>query len=432
MKDYKLLRMHPTAGQCMLIIGVSVSISSQFCVTIWAEGFRLSMAAVLYPVLLMLLMRSSHRPTTGLVTGLCIITIRTILDLMSGLPLAHALWMEYPGAVFYVTYECILCVLIPDRRSAGYVQTGVAFCVCDIFSNCLNLVLSGRELAWLDSKNFLALVTIGILRGGLAVLILWLGSVYHQLLQRQEHERRYQRLFIMTAELKNELYFLKKDSEGIEGVMARAYQLYEQLGELDVPEETRTLALSIAREVHEIKKDNLRIIRGIEGEVADVYDREEMHISDLFCILEDSTRRLLGEQRAEIRLECFWEDNIKIIEHYRVLSIIKNLVTNAVEAIQSEKGYGVVRVEEEVKNGRLVLTISDNGPGITPRAMNNLFKVGFTTKYNLNTGSVGRGVGLSAVQFIVEELKGDIKVDSTPGKGARFTVELPLESIQGD
>lgn len=432
MKESKLLRMHPTPGQCMLIIAIVVSVASQFCITIWAEGFRLSTAAVLYPILLMLLMRSSHRPSTGIVTGLCVIASRTVIDLFAGLPLGHALLTEYPGGVFYIAYECLLCLMIRDRRSANHGQIAFTFCTCDICSNSLNLILSGGGMATLDEKTFLAIVTIGLIRGGVATLILWLGHFYHRLLQRQEHERRYQRLFLMTAELKNELYFLKKDSEGIEGVMAHAYQLYEQLGELNVPEETRALALSIAREVHEIKKDNLRIIRGIEGEVADVYDREEIHISDLFLILEDSTRRLLGEQRANIRLDCFYEDNIKIIEHYRVLSIIKNLVTNAVEAIQSADGHGVVRVEEVLKNGRLVLTVSDNGPGISPRAMKNLFKVGFTTKYNMDTGNVGRGVGLPAVQFIVEELKGNIKVDSAPGKGARFTVELPLEAIQGD
>ena len=236
----------------------------------------------------------------------------------------------------------------------------------------------------------------------------------------------------MTAELKNELYFLKKDSEDIEGVMTSAYRLYERLGELGVPEEEQSLALSIAREVHEIKKDNLRIIRGIEGEVADVYDQEEMRISDLFRILEDSTRRILGEQRANIRLDCWYEDNIKTTEHYRVLSILKNLVTNAVEAIQSDTGRGSVRVEEYLKHGMLVLKVSDDGPGISRRAMPNLFKVGFSTKFDPDTGNINRGVGLPAVQFIVDELEGSIHVDSLPGQGAQFTVKLPLRTIQGD
>ena len=50
-----------------------------------------------------------------------------------------------------------------------------------------------------------------------------------------------------------------------------------------------------------MKKDNLRIIRGIEGEVEEVYDQEQMEFQDLMHILENSTRRMLGENRTSIR-----------------------------------------------------------------------------------------------------------------------------------
>ena len=64
--------------------------------------------------------------------------------------------------------------------------------------------------------------------------------------------------------------------------------------------------------------------------------------------------------------------------------------------------------------------------------MPNLFKVGFSTKFDPDTGNINRGVGLPAVQFIVDELEGSIQVDSQPGQGAQFTVKLPLRTIQGD
>lgn len=428
----KPLRVYLTPFQRMLIIAISVTATSQLYLAVWAEGFRVSAAAILYPVLLMSLMRSRRQPDTGVVTGIFVMLARTIFDLAAGIELSQALLLEYPGGIFYFCYDCLLCLMIHDRRSVSYTQVGFALCTCDICANALNLILSGGTSSLSESNTLLPLLGLGLFRGCVAALILRFGHYYHQLLQHQEHERRYQRLFIMTAELKNELYFLKKDSEDIEGVMARAYQLYERLGELGVPEEEQALALSIAREVHEIKKDNLRIIRGIEGEVADVYDQEEMHISDLFRILEDSTRRLLGEQRSCVRLICRCEDDVKIIEHYRLLSVIKNLVTNAVEAIQSDRRQGTVVLTEYLKNGDLFLRVADNGPGLTPRAKNNLFKVGYSTKFDPNTGNISRGVGLPAVQFIVEELQGDIQVESTPGKGTTFTVRLPLETIQGD
>ena len=430
-KDYKLLRLRFTTAERRIFIGLLVASTSQLYLAAFADGFRVSAAAIFYPVLIMALMRDSTRPDTGVVTALCVMALRVTLDLISGFSFGQSLASDYPGGIYYLIYDLLLCIMIRDRRSVTYKHMCITFCTADICSNTLILLLSGQRLVLATPSTLTSLIILGTARGCAATALLWLGHFYYQLLQRQEHERRYQRLFIMTAELKNELYFLKKDSEDIEGVMTRAYRLYEQLGDLDVPEEVRTLALSIAREVHEIKKDNLRIIRGIEGEVADVYDQEEMRISDLFQILEDSTRRLLGKERVNIRLECHCEDNIKIIEHYRLLSVIKNLVTNAVEAIQSANGRGVVRVDEFVSQGKLTLKISDNGPGISPRSMNNLFKVGYSTKFDPNTGNISRGVGLPAVKFIVEELNGQLLVDSIPGKGAQFIVTLPLSSIQG-
>lgn len=55
----------------------------------------------------------------------------------------------------------------------------------------------------------------------LAAGVLWGIRRSRRLLLVEEHERRYQRLFLMTANLKNELYFLKKDSGEHEGIMTR-------------------------------------------------------------------------------------------------------------------------------------------------------------------------------------------------------------------
>ena len=431
LKESKMLRRRMTNGQRRLIIGVIVALTSQLYFAVWANGFRISAGAILYPILLMGLMRNSTTPTTGLFTGLFVTTARIALDMLRGAAFAEAFILEYPGGLFYFIYDVLLCLMLRDRHSASYPLLTLVFVVCDLISNAINLSLSGNTPDILNGITLLTLLCLAIGRSAAAVLILWAAHYYHQLLQRQEHEHRYQRLFLMTAELKTELYFLKKDSEDIEGVMSRAYKLYERLGELGVPEEDQALALSIAREVHEIKKDNLRIIRGIEGEVADVYDQEEMRISDLFHILQDSTRRILGGQNADIHLECIYEDNINIIEHYRLLSILKNLVTNAVESLQQDTGRGTVQVKGFMKGGYLHLQVRDNGPGISKRAMNNLFKVGYSTKFNPTTGNISRGVGLPAVKFIVDELGGTLNVESTPGKGAQFTVILPLGTIQG-
>lgn len=181
--------------------------------------------------------------------------------------------------------------------------------------------------------------------------------------------------------------------------MTRAYQLYEQLGAEDYPEPLRQLALSIARDVHEVKKDNLSIIRGIEGEVADAYNDETMRMSDLLHILRDTMRNILGERQNDVLLECRCETDFATAEHYRLMSVLKNLVMNAAEAIQSGLGSGMILVEERVVREQMVLTVRDTGPGISKRAMQNLFQVGYSTKFDPQTGNINRGVGLPAVRF---------------------------------
>ena len=419
-----------SALQRRLLVGLCIALTSQLYLSVWADGFRVSAAVILYPVLLILVMRDSHRPQTGLVTGLFVLLFRALTDLYAGVPLIQALEMEYPGGVFYLCYDALLCLLLSDRRSASYPRLWLATLVCDVVSNVVNLVLSSRGLN-LSAGVLAALLWLAFGRSLAVLTILFVSRSYRLLILREEHEQRYQHLFLMTADLKTELYFLKKDAEDIEAVMSSAYQLYEHLEAQHADESLTALALSIARDVHEVKKDNLRIIRGIEEEVAGDFDGETMALSDLLHILQVSTRQLLGQLRADIRLECGYDRDLPIREHYRLLSVLKNLVTNAVEAIQAGPGHGNVLVDCRVQGDQLHLRVADNGPGISKRAMELLFQVGYSTKFNPDTGDINRGVGLPAVKYIVDELGGTIQVESQPGVRTQFDILLPLAAVTG-
>jgi two-component system sensor histidine kinase YcbA len=422
------LRLAP--WQRRLLIGLLVVVSSQLYLSGWTDGFRVSASAILYPILLVTVAKDSRWPIDGLVTMVCVICVRTVVDLAGGSTLTHALLLAYPGGVFYLCYDLLLCLLVRDRQTASPLTLWPAFFLCDLLSNIVNLALFAQT-GFQELLALASLAALALARALAAAAILWAIQGYRRLLLREEHERRYRRLFLMTANLKTELYFLKKDASDIEGVMSKAYRLYEQLSRDQGAEELTALALSIARDVHEIKKDNLRIIRGIETEVASAYDHECMALSDLLSILEVSTRQLLGKQSGAIRLECRYDTDLSIREHYRLLSILKNLVTNALEAIQSSTGRGLVRVTCSAQGEQFRLLVEDDGPGIPPRAKNALFQVGYSTKFHPETGDINRGVGLPAVHYIVEELGGSIQVRSEPGQGACFQVDLPLAAITG-
>ena len=99
--------------------------------------------------------------------------------------------------------------------------------------------------------------------------------------------------------------------------------------------------------------------------------------------------------------------------------LIMNLVVNALEAVGDE---GRITITGEQTDDEVRLVIQDDGCGIASEQLDEVFDPGFTTK---GVG-VGGGYGLSIVYRIAEHHGGAVTVDSTPNRGTRVTVCLPL------
>ena len=116
------------------------------------------------------------------------------------------------------------------------------------------------------------------------------------------------------------------------------------------------------------------------------------------------------------------------------MAILKNIVNNAIEAIDGSGKRGVkgtIQLTECLIDGVYEFQITDNGPGISPRHLPNIFKMGYSTKFDYKTGNIYRGVGLYGVKGTVEEkFKGTIDVESELGKGTTFTIRIPFESLK--
>lgn len=99
--------------------------------------------------------------------------------------------------------------------------------------------------------------------------------------------------------------------------------------------------------------------------------------------------------------------------------VILNLVKNAVESLPAEGG--VVEIDlEAVSGSALRLTIRDNGYGMDEETQARIFEPFFSTK------AAGTGVGLSVTREVIRQHEGTISVESTPGVGTTFRVDLPL------
>ena len=101
--------------------------------------------------------------------------------------------------------------------------------------------------------------------------------------------------------------------------------------------------------------------------------------------------------------------------------IILNICINAIQAIDHDNGLIRIRTGFEIKDGRILIAISDNGSGISPEIVDKLFLPFVTDKQ----AQGGTGLGLSVTYGLVQAHGGDITFDTRQGKGTTFMIALP-------
>ena len=103
----------------------------------------------------------------------------------------------------------------------------------------------------------------------------------------------------------------------------------------------------------------------------------------------------------------------------KLQQVLLNLLKNATHAIRG-RDDGRISLVVSSENNNAVITVSDNGYGMTPEVAARIWEPFFTTK-----GGEGTGVGLDVARSIIEAHGGSIDCDTAPGAGARFTIRLP-------
>lgn len=105
-----------------------------------------------------------------------------------------------------------------------------------------------------------------------------------------------------------------------------------------------------------------------------------------------------------------------------MVDAVANLILNAIDAMADG---GPLTIETQCQHDINRLIVGDCGVGMTPAQIEEIFYPFYTTK-----GSRGTGLGLAVVYGVVKRHRGEIRVESTPGQGSRFIIELPrIESV---
>ncbi len=110
----------------------------------------------------------------------------------------------------------------------------------------------------------------------------------------------------------------------------------------------------------------------------------------------------------------------------RIEQILVNLVLNAAQAIGDDTGKIMIAIQIDDPKKRVVVEISDTGPGISADILARIFEPFFTTK----SEAQGTGLGLPVAREIVESYGGTLTATSTPAIGTTFTFDLPMSTVR--
>ena len=221
---------------------------------------------------------------------------------------------------------------------------------------------------------------------------------------------------------------MRKNTSLIEETMNTSYRLFEKLKASDTDPEISSSALSVAKDIHEIKKEYLLILRGISEALDQEFQSDGMYLEDLLTLLKDSVTLTAREQGKELSLSARCSDNFYTDKQYALMSVFRNLFNNAIEA--ATESCVTILVSQTSDSDFCTFEVTDQGPGIKEEYINEVFHPGFSTKINFTTGEVNRGLGLNLVQDLVEnQLNGKIDLTSRPGK-TTFTIQIPRQILE--
>ena len=183
-----------------------------------------------------------------------------------------------------------------------------------------------------------------------------------------------------------------------------------------------------------IKEENQRMNRQVETILkAALLDRQEVnlmlkptHVHEVIKDIADNFILQLNDKNGKVEMDLDATNDLIDADEVHFPNLINNLVDNSVK-YSKENVPPEIKISTQANGKNMTIRFEDNGIGMTKETVKRIFE----KFYRAHTGNVhnvkGFGLGLSYVKTMIDAHGGHIKVDSTPGKGSIFTLELPLK-----
>ena len=402
--------------QQILLIGIFIIIGAQINMNLFIDNFRISIGTLIFPITFVMFGKYPVLPVT-FISAVGVLTSRVLSE-----------WLRYdqiqfysffPEMIFYLVYGTLFYIYSHKKETLSPDCAAVLF-IFDYISNLTELLVRLGAGAF-NIKSQFGILLVAFSRSLIIYGILFCLHHYKFSLLRREHALRYRRLLLLISKLNGEVVWMKKNTGLIEETMNTSYQLYRELEENGTDETLSRKALGVAKDIHEIKKEYLLILRGL-SEALDLNLKDDgMYLTDILTVLKQSLTTESSDKKADISFQI--QENLYTENHYFLMSVFRNLLTNAIEA--SEKDNPQIHVIQSTDADSYLFDVTDDGPGILPEDLEQIFSPGFSTKINFTTGEISRGLGLNLVQDLIKnQWNGEIQVSSVPGC-TTFHIRIP-------
>lgn len=180
-----------------------------------------------------------------------------------------------------------------------------------------------------------------------------------------------------------------------------------------------------------IKEENIRMNKHVETILqAALMEKQELQLNlvplqvhEVIQNVLENYQLQLKDKGADVQLLLNAKNDMISADEVHFTNLVSNLIDNA---IKYSNDHLRITISTHSTKNHVIVRVADNGIGMSKESVKRIFE----KFYRAHTGNLhnvkGFGLGMSYVKTVIDAHKGRIKVESTPGKGTSFTVEMPL------
>lgn len=418
-------------------VSLSSLVSFNFLTNL-TEGFIIALSIVVMEVFLYCFEDLTPMFVAGL-SGILSPMFRFALAAAFSRNVPYAANRELPAFAYYFAFGIVFTLIyrLFFARTKNLKTFPAVIFFSDIAGNTAELLLRSviSARAFFDLSVFGDVVAIAFVRTFIVVAIIAAIENYLFIVLRKERDIEYQRLIEQATVIAEEVRLMDKNVAEIEDLMKKAYALYREMDEADYPDEVVQKVLDVAKNTHEVKGDYQDVIGVLKSLFDEDLETQRMRMSEVVRLVKANVLSKIRKRKLDIVIITRITADFILDQSFKMMSILRNLLTNAAEAIaEQEGGKGAITVlvrkapdsPAAPEEADYEIIVHDDGPGIPEDELENIFLEGYSTKFNYITGYIQRGLGLSVVRDYIEQtFHGTIQVDSTVGKGTTFTITIP-------